>query len=450
MTRVFIVRHGQSTYNIVRRIQGRTDVSRLTEKGCNDAIKVGKALSNICFDAIYHSPLARATQTAEIIKHQLVAANREPNYIHSHEKLMEIHLPLWEGMLNSEVREVFAEQYRLWKETPHKLSMRLKKAGKEEEYFPVLALYEQAKTFWQNVLSSSSSSSSSHHRGQTLMIVAHNGINRALISTALGISPERYHCIQQSNCGFSVLNFAGDFGEPVELESLNQTQHLGDILPSLRPNHQGLRLLLVRHGETQWNHLTKFQGQIDVPLNNVGKLQATKTGAFLQTLKIDFACSSPMKRARETAEIILQHHQNLELELLQDFKEINHGLWQGKTEAEIEQEYPGELQRWRTTPAEVQMPQGENLQQLWHRTYTCWLSIVETALKKQDSTGIIVAHGDINKALICHILGLLPEKFWSFRYDNAALSVIDYPRGLNGLPVLQAMNINAHLAGDKL
>lgn len=440
MTRVIIVRHGQSTYNIVRRIQGRTDASRLTEKGCNDAAKVGKALSNIFFDAIYHSPLTRATQTAEIIRQQLIAAHREPTSICSHEKLIEIHLPLWEGMLNSEVTEVFEQEYRIWKETPHQLLMRIQKAGKEEDYFPVLALYEQAKTFWQEILL--------RHRGQTLMIVAHNGINRALISTALGISPERYHSIQQSNCGFSVLNFAGELGEAVELESLNQTQHLGDILPSLRPNHQGLRLLLIRHGETQWNNLSKFQGQIDVPLNHVGKLQADKTGSFLQTEKIDFACSSSMKRARETAKIILQHQQNLELELLQDLQEINHGLWQGKTEAEIEQEYPGELQRWQTTPAQVQMPQGENLQQLWQRSYNCLLLIVETALRKQYSTGIVVAHGDINQALICHILGLLPEKFWCFRHDNAAVSVIDYPRGLDGLPVLQTMNINSHLAGD--
>ncbi len=443
MTRVIIVRHGQSTYNIVRRIQGRTDASRLTEKGCNDAAKVGKALSNMSFDAIYHSPLTRATQTAEIIKNQLVIAGREATSIYSYEKLIEIHLPLWEGMLNSDVREIFAEEYRIWKKTPHKLSMRIQKVGKEEEYFPVLALYEQAKTFWQDVLSS-------HCQEETLMIVAHNGINRALISTALGIPPERYHCIQQSNCGFSVLNFAGDLGEPVQLESLNQTQHLGETLPSLRPNHQGLRLLLVRHGETGWNNLSKFQGQIDVPLNDVGKSQAAKTGAFLQSLKIDFACSSSMERARQTAEIILQHHQNLELELLQDLKEINHGLWQGKTETEIEQEYPGELKRWRTNPAEMQMPQGESLKQLWHRSHNCWLSIVETALRHKHSTVIVFAHGDINQTLICHILGLLPEKFWSFRYDNAALSVIDYPHGLNGLPVLQAMNINAHLAGDIL
>ncbi len=58
MTRVIIVRHGQSGYNTERRIQGRTDASTLTEKGRNDASKVGKALSNILFNAIYSSPPA--------------------------------------------------------------------------------------------------------------------------------------------------------------------------------------------------------------------------------------------------------------------------------------------------------------------------------------------------------------------------------------------------------
>ena len=67
MTRIIIVRHGQSTYNTEKRIQGRTDESTLTEKGHSDATKVGKALNNINFNAIYSSPLQRAKQTAEII-----------------------------------------------------------------------------------------------------------------------------------------------------------------------------------------------------------------------------------------------------------------------------------------------------------------------------------------------------------------------------------------------
>ncbi|MCX7596129.1 MAG: histidine phosphatase family protein, partial [Fischerella sp.] len=231
MTRAIIVRHGQSTYNTEKRIQGRTDASKLTEKGRNDASLVGKALSNISFNAIYSSPLQRAKETANIISHSLAINSEQSIVPQTSDKLLEIDLPLWERMLSAEVKQKFPEDYRIWQEQPHQLQMLVKDADGSREHFPVLALYEQARQFWQEVLS--------RHQGETILIVGHNGINRALISTALGISPSRYHSIQQSNCGISVLNFSGGWGEPVQLESMNQTQHMGEILPSLRPNHQG-------------------------------------------------------------------------------------------------------------------------------------------------------------------------------------------------------------------
>lgn len=440
MTRIIIVRHGQSTYNTEKRIQGRTDESTLTEKGHSDATKVGKALNNINFNAIYSSPLQRAKQTAEII-HKLTN-NSESAQIQTSEKLLEIDLPLWEKMLNEQVKQQFKEDYRTWKERPHELRMLVTQSEGTREHFPVLALYKQARDFWQEILS--------RHQGQTVLIVGHNGINRALISTALSISESRYHSIQQSNCGISVLNFSGGLGEAVQLESMNQTQHLGEILPSLRPNAQGVRLLLVRHGETEWNRQGRFQGQIDIPLNDNGRLQAQKAGEFLQPVELDFAVSSSMQRPKETAEIILQHHKSVKLELQDGLREISHGLWEGKFEKEIEQEYPGELERWRTMPAFVQMPEGENLQQVCSRSVATWQSIVQTALENQLKTGLIVAHDATNKTLLCHILGLSEENFWNFRQGNGAISVIDYPSGLDGLPVLQAMNITTHLGSGVL
>ncbi|WP_414527473.1 histidine phosphatase family protein [Nodularia chucula] len=442
MTRVIIVRHGQSSYNTERRIQGRTDVSRLTEKGCADASQVGKALSSISFSGIYHSPLQRAKQTAEIIYSELKSDSQQSVAPQSSEQLMEIDLPLWAEMLSADVKEKFSEDYRIWKERPHELRMLVKDGAGTKEHFPVLAIYEQARSFWLEILS--------RHQGETILIVAHNGINRALISTALGIPPSRYHCLQQSNCGISVLNFAGGLGEPVQLESMNQTQHLGEVFPSLRPNHQGVRLLLVRHGETEWNRQTRFQGQIDIPLNENGKKQAQTAGEFLKEVTIDFAVSSSMVRPKETAELILAHHPSVNLELQDGLREISHGLWEGKLEKEIEAEFPGELQRWRLVPAEVQMPEGENLQDVWERSVACWQSIVAAALAKQVQTGLIVAHDATNKTLLCHVLGLSTENFWNFRQGNGAVSVIDYPSGLNGLPVLQAMNITSHLSGGVL
>ncbi|MEH2122296.1 histidine phosphatase family protein [Nostoc sp.] len=442
MTRVIIVRHGQSGYNTERRIQGRTDASTLTEKGRNDASIVGKALSNILFNAIYSSPLQRAKHTADIIYSELATHREQSAVLQVSDLLLEIDLPLWEGLLSAEVKQKFAEDYRTWHQRPDELRMLLNDAQGTREHFPVLALYEQARQFWQEILS--------HHQGETILIVGHNGINRALISTALSIPASRYHSIQQSNCGITVLNFAGGLGEPVQLESLNQTQHTGESLPSLRPDHQGIRLLLVRHGETDWNRQTRFQGQIDVPLNDNGRQQSQKAGEFLQEVAIDNACSSSMLRPKETAEIILKHHPNLKLELQNDLREISHGLWEGKLEAEIEQEFPGELQRWRLVPAQVQMPEGENLQQVWERSVAAWESIVQAALTNQLKTVLVVAHDATNKTLLCHILGLSLENFWNFRQGNGAVSVIDYPCGIDGLPVLQAMNITTHLGGGVL
>jgi probable phosphoglycerate mutase len=442
VTRIIIVRHGQSTYNIEKRIQGRSDASKLTEKGRNDAVRVGKALNNISFNAIYTSPLRRAKETSEIIHQELITNSSQSAAIQTSDLLMEIDLPSWVGMLSTEVKEKFPEDYQIWQEHPDQLQMPLKDEKGTREYFPVLALYEQARQFWQEILQ--------RHQGETVLIVGHNGINRAMLATALSISPSRYHSLQQSNCGISVLNFSGGLGDPVQLESMNQTQHMGEILPSLRPNHQGVRLLLVRHGETEWNRQTRFQGQIDVPLNDNGRQQSQKAAQFLQNVEIDFAVSSPMQRPKETAEIILQPHKNVNLEFQDGLREISHGLWEGKLEKEIEQEFPGELHRWRIMPAEVQMPEGENLQQVWERSVASWQSIVQTALAKHLKTGLVVAHDATNKTLLCHVLGLSAEQFWNFRQGNGAVSVIDYPSGLNGLPILQAMNITTHLGGGVL
>ena len=439
-TRVIIVRHGQSSYNSLKMIQGRCDESVLTEKGCEDAHKVGTALSSLNFDAVYSSPLQRAKNTAEVILSYLPGS---PELL-TPSNLMEIDLPLWEKLHKSEVKEKFAEDYRCWKERPHELCMVIPTTEGTREHFPVLALYEQAQQFWQEILP--------RHQGGTILIVAHNGINRCLLTSALGIPPAHYHSIQQSNCGINVLNFAGGWGELVQLESLNQTSHLGNPLPTPREGNQGLRLLLVRHGETEWNRVSRFQGGIDVPLNDNGRQQAQMASEFLKDVQIDFAISSPMLRPKETAEIILKSHPSVNLERQEALKEINHGLWEGKLESEIKQEYADLLHQWQTAPETVQMPEGENLQQVWDRAVACWNAIIES-VELSDSelkTGLIVAHDAINKVILCHVLGLTPASIWCIKQGNGAVTVIDYPHGLEKAPILQAMNITTHLSGGVL
>ena len=429
-TRVILVRHGESSYNAERRVQGHCDLSTLTTTGERMAAQVATALKEIQFDAVYSSPLQRAKRTAEII----VSGLAVPPAIQTTDDLKEISLPLWEGLLFTEVEERYPKLYEDWRNQPHKLKMTMPDGT---DFYPVPALYEQAERFWRSTLH--------QHENQTILIVGHSGINRSLINYAIGLQPADYQRFHLSNCGISVLNFSGDIGQPVQIESLNVTAHLGEPIPKLRPKHEGVRLLLVRHGETEWNRQGRFQGQIDVPLNDNGRVQAAQAAEFLKPIQINAAVSSSMLRPKETAEIILKYHPEVELKLRDDLREISHGRWEGKFEAEIESGYPGLLHQWQSQPETVQMPEGENLQQVWDRAIAGWNSIAQSATPGE--TVLVVAHDAINKAILCYISGLTPAAFWSFKQGNGAVSVIDYPGGADSTPMLMAMNITTHLGG---
>ncbi len=441
MTRIILVRHGESTYNVEQRVQGHCDESFLTETGLAGAEKVGLALQGLQIDLAYASPLKRAKQTAEIICNTVQATNPglQPR---STDLLKEINLPWWEGMLFSDVKQKYPDEYQAWRKAPQDLKMSvLNDQGEVIDFFPLAELYAQAELFWKTLLS--------EHSGQTILVVAHSGINRTLIGTALGLGSDRYQAMHQSNCGISVLNFKSQLGDPVQLESLNLTAHLGDQVPPPRQN-AGVRLLLVRHGETDWNRQGRFQGQIDVPLNDHGRAQAACAAEFLATIPVNFAFSSSMLRPKETAEIILRQQPNSpELQLKPDLREISHGLWEGKFEAEIETDFPGQLRQWQQAPETVQMPEGENLQQVWDRATIAWDELI-AAMSQAGSdlqTGLVVAHDATNKVILSYVLGVGCDYFWQFKQGNGAVSVIDYPEGLDGPAILQAMNITSHLGG---
>ena len=120
-TRVIVVRHGQSSYNKEQRIQGRLDASILTEQGRATAVQVASALKGLKFAAIYSSPLQRAKETALTISSCLETS--DPTSVEVKDNLMEIHLPLWQGMLKQEVKEKYPEDYNCWKHSPDKLRM---------------------------------------------------------------------------------------------------------------------------------------------------------------------------------------------------------------------------------------------------------------------------------------------------------------------------------------
>ena len=439
-TRVILVRHGQSTYNLKKLIQGQIDVSTLTDLGIAQAKQVGEALKGISFNHVYASPLKRAHKTAETIVAVLRTQAPETPAPETVDTIKEIDLPIWEGLSFEEAKARDPETYHTWYHDPANCKMTL---ADGTEFYPVRSLYDRASQFWQTVLP--------QHQDQTILIVAHSAINRALIGTALGLGPDRHENLHQANCAISLLNFSGTLGDAVQLETMNLTTHMGETLPTMRSRHKGPRLLLVRHGETEWNRQKRFQGQIDIPLNENGQRQGKQAADFLRDVKIDAAVTSSLSRPKETAEIILQHHPSITLEATDGLKEIGHGEWEGMYDHEIDAKYPGMLQQWQQQPETVQMPGegGENLEQVWERAIATWKQIVSQYSGTETPTTVLVsAHDAINKAILCYIVGLGPESFWKFKQGNGAVSVIDYSDGVESAPVLSAANITVHLSGS--
>lgn len=429
-----LIRHGESEFNVATRVQGRSELtraemqSRLTPLGENQARLVGEALRGIAVDAVLASPLARARRTAELVM-EGTGWRLTPEL---HPGLLEVDLAPWEGLTFAEVRDRFPREYDAWHNRPHELAI----AGR----YPILELFDQAQRFWAEVLT--------RYRDRTVVVAAHSGINRALICTAIGLTPEHYHYLGQNNCALSVVNFGDGQGMGQgQLEAVNLTGHMtaltGEVLPPLRKKHIGPRILLVRHGETQWNREKRFQGQIDIPLNERGRWQAEQVAQFLQDVPIDRAFSSPLLRPKQTAEAILRCHPAVSLTLVKDLQEISHGRWEGKLESEIEAEFPGELARWQTMPETVPMPDGETLNQVWKRVAAAWLEMV--AAVPPGQTALVTAHDAVNKAILCQLFGLGPERFWTFKQGNGSVSVVDYAKGPEAPPYLTAANITRHL-----
>jgi probable phosphoglycerate mutase len=428
--RIILIRHGESSFNVVSKVQGRgdrTQHSHLTDRGSQQASLAAQALAEIPIDFAYVSPLYRAQQSAEIL-----LKGRDLNPV-SDELLLEIDLAKWEGLFFDDIKAQFPQQYDYWLNSPYQLCL--------DGVYPVVNLFAQARQFWQNLLAR-------HDRG-TVLIIAHSGINRALICTALGLDETKYHYFQQSNCGITVLNYRSS---QWQLEAMNVTSHLqelqGSPFPPVRRNHQGQRLFLVRHGETDWNRDKRFQGQMDIPLNSTGKVQADKTAQLLAQVQIDQAWSSPLLRPKQTAEAILQHHPQVPLELVEDLREISHGLWEGKLEEEVKLTYSHELALWQSRPHLVQMPEGENLKQVWERASRGWQYILSNL--PVGATGLVCAHDAVNKAILSSLFGLSPDSFWLFKQGNGGISVIDYAQGITGSPRLQVMNVTSHVSGSIL
>ncbi len=430
--RLVLVRHGLSSFNAKGLIQGRTDDSVLTDIGYEEAFKAGKALSKINFHRIYSSPLVRASETANTIKKHF---NKEHNVIYD-KNLLEVDLSSWSGLTINDVKNKYPKIYTVWKNDPENLTL---KRSDNKNYQPIQELFDQANNFLKDIFE--------NYLGKgdvNILIIGHNAILRCLILSLIGKPKKGFRKIRLENASFSILNISKENNNSLrtQIECLNQTSHLNQKIPSKIGDS---RIFLIRHGETNWNKEGRFQGQIDIPLNNNGKDQARKTCEYLKDINFNKAFSSSMNRPYETAQIILQNKKELKIIKIESLAEISHGLWEGKLEVEINKEWPNLLKNWHDKPAEVIMPEGESIKEVSERSVKAFEKICLS--QKDNDLTLLVAHDAVNKTLICNILSIDFSNIWMIKQGNGGITVIDIFDDPNKDHVISALNITTHLGG---
>lgn len=176
------------------------------------------------------------------------------------------------------------------------------------------------------------------------------------------------------------------------------------------------RLILIRHGQTEWNATGRWQGQADPPLNVVGRAQAQATALELMSQHIDVLISSDLTRARETAEIIGASI-GLPVSLEPRLREINLGEWQGLFSDEIRARWPDEMKRWIESPLVIRPPNGETIHELADRVLT---AVRDITAQYSDRTIGLVAHELPIAVITTHAAGIPLEYVREKILPNAA------------------------------
>ncbi len=179
-------------------------------------------------------------------------------------------------------------------------------------------------------------------------------------------------------------------------------------------------IMLVRHGETDWNKEEIFRGQIDVPLNKTGIAQAKLLAEYLKDAQIEAIYSSPLQRALKTAETIANYH-HVKVKTSNELTDFNYGEWQGLSQRAVKEKYPGLHDAWINNQL-IRVPGGESLDNVRTRTH----SLVKLVIAKYKGTVALVSHRVTNKVLICALLGLDNSHFWNIKLDNCGVTTFLY------------------------
>jgi len=208
-------------------------------------------------------------------------------------------------------------------------------------------------------------------------------------------------------------------------------------------------LYLVRHGVTVGDEPRRYKGSIDIPLSEEGRQQALKTAAFIRNdaerrillaeqqglppAHVEALYTSPLSRALQTAEEICSVF-GIQPSICPEFRERHFGVWEGMTFYEIQKKYPDEFAAWARNPLDHAPVGGETTRQVEERCIQPLKNLVD---QHKGNSLIIVAHGGVNRVMLCHIIGLPLEHLFRLEQDNAAVTIIEF---WDHYPVLKLLN----------
>jgi broad specificity phosphatase PhoE len=199
------------------------------------------------------------------------------------------------------------------------------------------------------------------------------------------------------------------------------------------------RLLLIRHGESEWNREGIIQGFMDCDLSDLGREQAEKLRERLDMEKFAVAHSSTSTRAVDTARIAVGHR--LQIKTHPDLREINLGEWEGQNAVELKRRLPRETDMWFRTPSRVRIPGAETLRGFRRRITRAIEGIRE---QHADQGVLIFAHGGVICTYLTSLLGLKLDDMWRFKIRNASITKVIFPMNR---PRIEVLNDISHLDG---
>jgi len=194
------------------------------------------------------------------------------------------------------------------------------------------------------------------------------------------------------------------------------------------------KLILIRHGITDWNEQKKYSGFMDISLNARGKTQARRLHKRLKVVQFHKIYCSDRKRAIQTAKIIFK---GMGLKKVPSLKEIGFGCFEGYTYDELLEKYPIIYKKWLDTPSRVKIPKAEKQVDFRRRVLKAFKRIVSL---NQNKTIAVVCHGGPISIFINSILKT--NGFWKYIPASASLTIVEYKRGK---PQIRVFNDTRHL-----